>query len=258
MPICRDNPSRSRIEAFNRHSPLTDFDGRSYMWPPICIPVDRSSNRRSFLSSFLPCAFSLSLFLFIQFYVDSSHVRTLLNIAKSKPKPLIWTRWMSGDLRALSLRSGLLAKTPAFRSASLLMRECLRGTERRRFAARDTVSRLSAETATTKTTITLMMTRSPGLHLSLCFSCVAVSSPPSSPLSLSLVHSHFSALRSFRNLDSTAGRDWTAEGIAGKERHENERDNRWARKGSRTKGSKDEGGCYRRISERTLARYGWR
>ena len=121
--------------------------------------------------------------------------------------------------------TGQLAKTSAFRSVSPLMRECSRNTKRRRSLLRDTVSRLSAET-TTKTTITLMMTCSPGLCLSLCFSCVAFS------LSLSYV----SALCSFRNLDCTTGRDWTMEGIAGKERCGSEGDNGRARKGSRTKG----------------------
>lgn len=78
---------------------------------------------------------------------------------------------------------------------------------------------------------------------------------PSLSLSLALSHSHFSALPSFRNLDGTTGRDWTTEGIAEKERRGSEGDNGRTRKGSRTKGSKEKGGCYRRISERTLARY---
>jgi len=93
------------------------------------------------------------------------------------------------------------------------------------------------------------------------------------PLSLSPLpcsFPRFSALRSFRNLYGIpAGRDWTAEGIIGKERRGCEGDGGRAGKGPRAVGpvalgrrargirrSRGERGeCYRRISERTLARY---
>lgn len=98
---------------------------------------------------------------------------------------------MSGDLRALSLRSErTVGKNAGISLGFFTHARMFERHGKTEVAARDTVSRLSAETTTTKTTITLMMTRSSGLHLSLCFSCVAVSPPSLLSLSLCLSFTH--------------------------------------------------------------------
>lgn len=106
----------------------------------------------------------------------------------------------------------------------------------------DLVSRLNAETMTT----TLMMTRNPHDLFFFLFAPFA-----------RIISLTFRALRSFRKSVRHAGPRLDRGRVAEKERG-SEGDNGLARKGRKgRKGGKGGGGegCYRRISERTLARY---